>query len=163
MKNKYYNNPKTKEENITENVEEVVENITDPVETEQEVVENIIGPTETEQGPIENITDPVETEQEVTENDSVENVEEKIEEPTTENEDPVVEEKPSVLGTVYNCAKLNVRKEANKNASVIAVLDSGAVVGIDMGESNDYFYNVCFNVNGNDVEGYCVKDFIKIE
>lgn len=149
MKNKYYNNPKTKEENIIENVEEVVENIIDP--------------TETEQGPIENITDPVETEQEVTENDSVENVEEKIEEPTTENEDPVVEEKPSVLGTVYNCTKLNVRKEANKNASVIAVLDSGAVVGIDMGESNDYFYNVCFNVNGNDVEGYCVKDFIKIE
>lgn len=149
MKNKYYNNPKTKKENIIENVEEVVESITDPVETDQEVVENII--------------DPTETEQEVTENDSVEDVEEKIEEPTTENEDPVVEEKPSVLGTVYNCTKLNVRKEANKNASVIAVLDSGAVVGIDMGESNDYFYNVCFNVNGNDVEGYCVKDFIKIE
>lgn len=163
MKNKYYNNPKKKEENITENVEEVVENITDPVETDQEVVENIIGPTETEQGPIENITDPVETKQEVTENDSVNNTEEKTEESTTENEDPVVEEKSSVLGTVYNCVKLNVRKEANKNASVIAVLDSGAVVGIDMGESNDYFYNVCFNVNGNDVEGYCVKDFIKIE
>jgi hypothetical protein len=162
MKNRYYNNPKTKEENITENVEEVVENntenveevvknITDPVETDQEVVENIIDPTETEQGPIENITDPVD------------NVEEKTEESTTENEDPVVEEKPSVLGTVYNCVKLNVRKEANKNASVIAVLDSGAVVGIDIGESNDYFYNVCFNVNGNDVKGYCVKDYIKIE
>ena len=148
MKNKYYNNPKTKEENITENVEEVVENNTENIE---EVVENIIDPTETEQGPIENITD------------SVDNAEEKTEESTTENENPVVEEKPSVLGTVYNCVKLNVRKEANKNASVIAVLDSGAVVGIDMGESNDYFYNVCFNVNGNDVKGYCVKDYIKIE
>lgn len=148
MKNKYYNNPKTKEENITENVEEVVENNTENVE---EVVENIIDPTETEQGPIENITD------------SADNAEEKTEESTTENEDPVVEEKPSILGTVYNCVKLNVRKEANKNASVIAVLDSGAVVGIDMGESNDYFYNVCFNVNGNDVKGYCVKDYIKIE
>ena len=64
-----------------------------------------------------------------------------------------------VEGMVVNCARLNVRKEPNKNATVIRVLDNGNVVMIDLENSTEDFYKVS-TPSG---EGYCMKNFIEVK
>lgn len=98
----------------------------------------------------------------------VEAVELKTEEPT-----PVVEEVKSeptlvveqqktevkqLTGNVAGCAKLNVRKEPNKDAEILAVINEGAEVVINKIKSTMDFYSVCTAAG---IEGYCMKKFIK--
>lgn len=98
----------------------------------------------------------------------VEAVEVKTEEPTPVVEEvkseptPVVEQpKPEVkqlTGNVAGCAKLNVRKEPNKDAEILAVINEGAEVVINKIKSTMDFYSVCTAAG---IEGYCMKKFIK--
>lgn len=85
------------------------------------------------------------------------NEEVKTEEPT-----PVVEQpKPEVkqlTGNVAGCAKLNVRKEPNKDAEILAVINEGAEVVINKIKSTMDFYSVCTAAG---IDGYCMKKFIK--
>ena len=62
-------------------------------------------------------------------------------------------------GIVGNCARLNVRKEPNKMADVIAVLEAGSEVRLVSEKPVNGFYNV-IAVDGR--EGYCMRDYIRI-
>ena len=88
----------------------------------------------------------------------VEPTEEEVVEPTEEE----TEEETKEEGVVEGCAKLNVREAANKTAGILCVINKGDVVAIDRANSTDDFYKVITN-NEIKVEGYCVKDFIKIK
>ena len=62
-------------------------------------------------------------------------------------------------GIVGNCARLNVRKEPNKMADVIAVLEAGSEVRL----VSEKPVNGCYNVIAVDGrEGYCMCDYISI-
>lgn len=105
--------------------------------------------TEPETTPVveENITTEVETEPET----EVET------EPETTPEE-VVNKADSVVGTIVKCVRLNVRKEPNKDAKVVGVLNKDDSVDINIEESTNDFYKVSTMT----VTGYCVKDFIEI-
>lgn len=62
-------------------------------------------------------------------------------------------------GVVGNCARLNVRKEPNKMADVIAVLEAGSEVQLVSEELVNGFYNV---ITADGREGYCMCDYIRI-
>ena len=58
-----------------------------------------------------------------------------------------------------NCARLNVRKEPNKMADVIAVLEAGSEVRLVSEKPVNGFYNV---IAADGREGYCMCDYISI-
>lgn len=70
----------------------------------------------------------------------------------TEIEEPV-------FGLVVNCLKLRVRTCPNKESEVLCVLDKGDKVEIIKEKSTHKFYKI---VLSSGVEGFCLKDFIKI-
>ena len=69
----------------------------------------------------------------------------------------------NLLAVVVNCTKLNVRKEARKDADVDCVIAKGNEVTVDLDASTEDFYKIHTVVNDVLVEGYCVKDFIEIK
>lgn len=73
----------------------------------------------------------------------------------TEPEPP---EEPK-YGIVDNCTSLYVRSKPHKNADPICTLDYLSEVMVNLNESNDVFYKV-YTASG--IEGYCMKDFIKL-
>lgn len=73
------------------------------------------------------------------------------------NEEPVIEE---VKGYLTNCAKLNVRATAAKDANVLCILDRDAEVTVDLDNSTSEFYKICTSAG---VEGYCMKQFIAVK
>lgn len=62
-------------------------------------------------------------------------------------------------GVVVNCSKLNVRRTANKLAKVLTVIEKGTEVIIANAKTSNGFYKIIVN----DIEGYCVKDYIEIK
>lgn len=64
-----------------------------------------------------------------------------------------------VEGVVVNCARLNVRAEANKEAAVVGVFEKGVSVMVELENSTDDFYKI----NTLGLEGYCMKNFIEIK
>ena len=80
-----------------------------------------------------------------------------IPEVTTVTEPKVSETK--LPGIVGNCARLNVRKEPNKMADVIAVLEAGSEVRLVSEKPVNGFYNV---IAADGREGYCMCDYISI-
>lgn len=78
---------------------------------------------------------------------------------------PVVEpEKPEVPEThkaiVCNCAKLNVRKNPYSDADVLAIIDLNDIVEVLNADAKGKFYPVR---TASGVEGYCVKDYLKMK
>ena len=69
----------------------------------------------------------------------------------------------NLLAVVVNCSKLNVRKEARKDADVECVISKGNEVTVDLDASTEDFYKIHTVVNDVLVAGYCVKDFIEIK
>lgn len=120
------------------------------------------------------------------ENEIVNVVEETIEEPVVEEtieqtiEEPVIEEtieeiseevveksieeeieeiKLEVTGIVSDCKLLNVRSKPEANAEVVTILSvDSTVIVCDVNASQD-FYKVLVG----DLEGFCMKKFIKIK
>ena len=103
--------------------------------------------------PAEEVVEPVEVKTE--EPNPV--VEEAKTEPTPVVEQPKPESK-QLTGNVAGCAKLNVRKEPNKDAEILAVINEGAEVVINKTKSTMDFYSVCTAAG---IDGYCMKKFIK--
>ena len=64
---------------------------------------------------------------------------------------------------VVKCEKLNVRKEASKTSEVVCVISKDAALTVSITKSTEDFYKVYTINNEVLVEGYCVKDFIKIK
>ena len=84
---------------------------------------------------------------------------------TAEPVEPVATEesvKTMMSGIVVNCEKLNLRKSPLKDsdgANVITTLLAGAAVVINESDSTPNFYKV---TTENGLEGYCMKQFIKL-
>ena len=88
------------------------------------------------------------------EDNAVEETVENSSKETTE-EDIVLE----VLGVVTGCNLLNVRSQPEADSDVITVIPIDSIVTIsDINASQD-FYKVLIG----DLEGYCMKKFIKIK
>ena len=79
---------------------------------------------------------------------------------TAEAETPMFEmPNKEVGGVVIDCAKLNIRKQPNKDAVVVTVIPVNSEVIIDLENSTEDFYKVCSVIG---IEGYCMKQYIEI-
>lgn len=74
--------------------------------------------------------------------------------------EPEVEAEPDTVGVVSDCTHLNIRKGANKSASIISVIPAGTEVKIDLKKSNRDWYKVCTAFG---IEGFCMKEYITIK
>ena len=74
-----------------------------------------------------------------------------------ETANPVTVETP-VYARVFNCEKLNVREMPSKESNVLKVINKGCKVKIDLSESSDEWVKVITS----DVEGFCMREFIKM-
>ena len=113
---------------------------------------------------VEELNHNIEKVNEVTEeitnevNETVEQVEETINEvEETTNE---IEETEEVIGKIIEFEKLYVRKEASKYSEPVGIVTDKDYLSIDIIHSTDDFYKV---ITSNGLEGYCVKEFVKID
>lgn len=84
-----------------------------------------------------------------------------VESPIEVKMEPVVAEPvapKSVIGTVFNCSKLNVRTKPIADADVVCVIDSNSEVEIDMSRSTKEWFKIC---TATGVEGFCMRKFVK--
>ena len=70
-----------------------------------------------------------------------------------------VEPENRKFGKVSNCKKLNVRKLPSRDSEIISELVEGSEIMIDDNESTALFYKICTE---HGIEGYCMKNFIKV-
>lgn len=126
-------------EGVTVVIEETTEESTEEVnETVNEVEESTDETEETTEEVTEEVTEPVII---------VANIEDGVE----NNE---------VIGKISGFEKLYVRKEANKDSEPVGIVTTKDDLSIDIAHSTDDFYKV---ITSNGLEGYCVKEFVKID
>ena len=123
---------------------------------------------------IEELNQSIEEVTEVTEEnvneveESTNETEETTEEVTEEVTEPEVivpsiennVENNEVIGKISGFEKLYVRKEASKDSEPVGIVTDKDDLSIDVARSTDYFYKV---ITSNGLEGYCVKEFVKID
>ena len=134
-----------KENNM--NTEEINEIKDDVVE---EVIETTIEVDESQNEDLKN------TEKD---NESVEeSTETKKEHKTFDLDDNI--ENNEVIGKISGFNKLYVRKEANIDSEPVGIVTKDDDLSIDIIHSTDDFYKV---YTSNGLEGYCVKNFVKVD
>lgn len=74
--------------------------------------------------------------------------------------EPVEKEVPASIGVVVDCSKLNVRRRPSINAEIECEIVKGTEVEVNEAESTNEFYKI-YTAAG--IEGYCMKQFIKIK
>lgn len=134
------------DDNIMENEEKIIDEIPETVE---EVTENLEEVDESIEETFEIGGDQEKTTEEVVEN--------------LEEFKPVIEdgiENNEIIGKITGFTKIYVRKEPNKDSEPVGIVSEKDDLSIDMEHSTEEFYKV-FSSNG--LEGYCVKELIKIE
>ena len=114
---------------------------------------------------IEEVTEVTEPVVEETTEEVIESTEEVVEEHITEPEVivPNIEngvENNEVIGKISGFEKLYVRKESNKDSEPVGIVTDKDDLSIDLSHSTDTFYKV---ITSNGLEGYCVKEFVKID
>lgn len=67
-------------------------------------------------------------------------------------------EKP-FIGVVTDCLRLNVRKEPDADAPVVAIVDALTQVTVDVEASTELFCKV-HTLDG--IEGFCMKKYIQL-
>lgn len=133
-------------EKVTEVTEETTEESTDKVNETVEQVEETVNEVEESTDETEETTEEVT--EEVTEPEViVPNIEDGVE----NNE---------VIGKISGFEKLYVRKEASKDSEPVGIVTDKDDLSIDVAHSTDDFYKV---ITSNGLEGYCVKEFVKID
>ena len=129
-----------------EKVNEITEEITNEVNETIEQVEETINEVEESTNEIE------ETKEEVTE----EVTDKEVIVPSIDNN----VESNEVIGKISGFEKLYVRKEASKDSEPVGIVTDKDDLSIDVASSTDDFYKV---ITSNGLEGYCVKEFVKID
>lgn len=124
------------------NIEELNQNIEEVTEVTEETVNEVEESTNETEETIEEVTEEV-TEPEVI----VPSIENNVE----NNE---------VIGKISGFEKLYVRKEASKDSEPVGIVTDKDDISIDITHSTDDFYKV---ITSNGLEGYCVKEFVKID
>lgn len=154
MKNKNNKQNFTKGESKIKNKnQEVEEQLSVNLDTESPIVEEK-SPIVEEKSPVVEEKRPI-----VEEESPVEEDESPSETETEEADEENEEDSDLVTGKLDNCAKLYVRKEANKESDDITTIDDKDILLINIEESTEDFYKV--EVKG--FIGYCMKKFIKID
>lgn len=133
-------------EEVTEVTEETIEESTEEVNETIEQVEETVNEVE------ESTNEKEETTKEVTE----EVTEPEVIVPSIENN----VENNEVIGKISGFEKLYVRKEASKYSEPVGIVTDKDNISIDVAHSTDDFYKV---ITSNGLEGYCVKEFVKID
>ena len=133
-------------EEVTEVTEETTEESSNKVNETVEQVEETVNEVE------ESINETEETTEEVTE----EVTEPDVIVPGIENN----VENNEVIGKISGFEKLYVRKEASKDSEPVGIVTDKDDLSIDIARSTDDFYKV---ITSNGLEGYCVKEFVKID
>ena len=146
-----------KEYKIMEN--NIVEELNHNIEKVNEVTEENLNKIE------ESIIKTEETTEEITNevNETVEQVEEtinEVEKSTNEIEETKEEVTAEFIGKIIEFEKLYVRKEASKYSEPVGIVTDKDYLSIDIMHSTDDFYKV---ITSNGLEGYCVKEFVKID
>ena len=140
-------------EELNQNIEEVTEVTEETIEENtEEVNETIEQVEETVNGVEESTNETEETTEEVTE----EVTEPEVIVPSIENN----VENNEVIGKISGFEKLYVRKEASKDSEPVGIVTDKDDILIDVTNSTDDFYKV---ITSNGLEGYCVKEFVKID
>ena len=140
-------------EELNQNIEEVTEVTEETIkESTEEVNETIEQVEETVNEVEESTNETEETTKEVTE----EVTEPEVIVPIIENN----VENNEVIGKISGFEKLYVRKEANKDSEPVGIVTDKDDISIDVARSTDDFYKV---ITSNGLEGYCVKEFVKID
>ena len=124
------------------NIEELNQNIEEVTEVTEETVNEVEESTNETEETTEEVTEEV-TEPEII----VPNIENNVE----NNE---------VIGKISGFEKLYVRKEASKDSEPVGIVTDKDDLSIDIAHSTDDFYKV---ITSNGLEGYCVKEFVKID
>lgn len=142
------------------NIEELNQNIEEVTEVTEETTEESINEVNETVEQVEETVNEVE--------ESTNEAEETTEEVTEEVTEPVVivsniedgVENNEVIGKISGFTKLYVRKEANKDSEPVGIVTDKDDLSIDVAHSTDDFYKV---ITSNGLEGYCVKEFVKID
>ena len=92
--------------------------------------------------------------------ETVEQVENLIEETPIETEPVEQPIEPEPVEGVVDCAKLNVRSDATVDSEPVGIIDKDAKVFVYEDESTEEFYKVC---TATGLEGYCMKKFISVQ
>ena len=100
-----------------------------------------------------------EIEKEIAEVNETEEIDEVEEVEETEEIDEVEEEDTTVVGTVTDCQKLNIRAKADIKAEVVCQVSEKAVLLIDTDESTDEWYKVYTEAG---MEGFCMKKYVTV-
>ena len=125
-------------EEVTEVTEESTKEVNETVEQVEESINEVKELTDEVQETIEEVIEP-------------EVIVPSIEDGVENNE---------VIGKISGFEKLYVRKEANKDSEPVGIVTSKDDLSIDITHSTDDFYKV---ITSNGLEGYCVKEFVKID
>ena len=104
----------------------------------------------------QNIEEVTEVTEETTEEVTEEVTEPEVIVPSIENN----VENNEVIGKISGFEKLYVRKEASKDSEPVGIVTDKDDISIDITHSTDDFYKV---ITSNGLEGYCVKEFVKID
>ena len=140
-------------EELNQNIEEVTEVTEETTEESTDEVNETVEQVEETANKVEESTDETE--------ETTEEVTEEVTEPEVivpSIEDGV--ENNEVIGKISGFEKLYVRKEANKDSEPVGIVTSQDDLSIDVAHSTDDFYKV---ITSNGLEGYCVKEFVKID
>ena len=143
---------KIMEYNILEELDHNIEKLNEVTEENIYEIEKSIKETE-------EITEEITNEV----NETVEQVEEtinEVEESNNEIEETKEEVTEEVIGKIIEFEKLYVRKEASKYSEPVGIVTDKDYLSIDIIHSTDDFYKV---ITSNGLEGYCVKEFVKID
>lgn len=128
--------------NIEGKVTEITEEVEETPESDQSVIGVDLGEGSDEQ---------VETNITIKNNEPEENDENENE------EDPF----PGLIsGVIDGCDRLNIRSEASKTSDIIGTITKEDTLVIDENKSTEDFYKV---TTSNGLDGYCVKQFVKID
>ena len=81
--------------------------------------------------------------------------------PVAPDPEPSIEETPEqIIGTVYKCAKLNIRSSAGTDGDIVCTVPAGTKLMIDCDRSTADWIKVYTEAG---LEGYCMGEFISIE
>ena len=140
-------------EELNQNIEEVTEVTEETAEESTEEVKETVEQVEETINEVEETTNEIE---ETTEEVTDEVTEPEVIVPSIENN----VENNEVIGKISGFEKLYVRKEATKDSEPVGIVTDKDDLSIDVAHSTDDFYKV---ITSNGLEGYCVKEFVKID
>ena len=140
-------------EELNQNIEEVTEVTEETIEENTEEVNETIEQVEETVNEVEESTkETEETTEEVTE----EVTDQEVIVPSIDNN----VENNEIIGKINGFKNLYVRKEASKDSEPVGIVTDKDDLSLDVAHSTDDFYKV---ITSNGLEGYCVKEFVKID